>query len=39
MLAKSVAAPDMGVDWQGKEGLRVPTQKREQQNRRVEIEM
>ena len=39
MLAKSVAAPDMGVDWQGKEGLRVPTEKREQQNRRVEIEM
>jgi len=39
MVEKGVAARDMGVDWQGKNNLRVPTEKREQQNRRVEIEM
>jgi len=39
MAAKSVATADMGIDWQGKANLRVPTQKREPQNRRVEIEM
>lgn len=39
MIDKSVAARDMGVDWQGKHGLRVETEKREPQNRRVEIEM
>jgi outer membrane protein OmpA-like peptidoglycan-associated protein len=39
MAQKGVAVPDMGVDWQGKSDLRVPTQKREPQNRRVEIEM
>ncbi len=39
MLGKNVAPSDMGVDWQGKEGLRVLTEKREPQNRRVEIEM
>ncbi len=39
MIEKGVAARDMGVDWQGKNNLRVPTEKREPQNRRVEIEM
>jgi OOP family OmpA-OmpF porin len=39
MTAKKVAAADMGIDWQGKSNLRVPTPRREPQNRRVEIEM
>ena len=39
MADKGVAVHDMGVDWQGKNNLRVPTPKREPQNRRVEIEM
>jgi OmpA-OmpF porin, OOP family len=39
MIEKKVAPGDMGVDWQGKEGLRVLTEQREPQNRRVEIEM
>lgn len=39
MVEKGVAARDMGVDWQGKNNLRIPTEKREPQNRRVEIEM
>jgi OOP family OmpA-OmpF porin len=39
MVAKGVAARDMGIDWQGKNDLRIPTEKREPQNRRVEIEM
>lgn len=39
MLEKKVAPSDMGIDWQGKEGLRVLTEKPEPQNRRVEIEM
>ena len=39
MAEKGVAARDMGIDWQGKNNLRVPTEKREPQNRRVEIEM
>lgn len=39
MNEKGVAARDMGVDWQGKNNPRVPSEKREPQNRRVEIEM
>jgi OmpA-OmpF porin, OOP family len=39
MIEKKVAPDDVGVDWQGKEGLRVLTEQREPQNRRVEIEM
>ena len=39
MGEKGVAARDMGIDWQGKNNLRVPSEKREPQNRRVEIEM
>jgi len=39
MTEKGVAGRDMGVDWYGKNNLRIPTEKREPQNRRVEIEM
>jgi OmpA-OmpF porin, OOP family len=39
MAAKKVAPADMGIDWQGENDLRVATQKREPQNRRVEIHM
>ena len=37
--AHGIKAADMGVDWLGKANPRVPTPKREPQNRRVEIAM
>ena len=39
LASKGVTKSDMGVDWQGKKELLVATPKREQRNRRVEIEM
>jgi outer membrane protein OmpA-like peptidoglycan-associated protein len=38
-IAHGVKPADMGVDWLGKANPRVPTPKKEPQNRRVEIEM
>ncbi|HEX3972062.1 MAG TPA: OmpA family protein, partial [Stellaceae bacterium] len=38
-VAHGIKAADMGVDWFGKANPRVQTPKREQQNRRVEIQM
>jgi OmpA-OmpF porin, OOP family len=38
-IAQGVKPADMGVDWFGKANPRVPTPKKEPQNRRVEIEM
>ena len=38
-IAQGVMPADMGVDWFGKANPRVPTPKKEPQNRRVEIEM
>jgi len=38
-IAHGIKPADMGVDWLGKANPRVPTPKREPQNRRVEIEM
>lgn len=39
MADRGVDTADMGIDWQGKNDLRIQTQKAEPQNRRVEIEM
>ena len=38
-IAQGIKPADMGVDWFGKANPRVPTPKKEPQNRRVEIEM
>jgi len=38
-IAHGIKPADMGVDWPGKANPRVPTPKKEPQNRRVEIEM
>jgi outer membrane protein OmpA-like peptidoglycan-associated protein len=38
-IAQGIKPADMGVDWLGKANPRVPTPKKEPQNRRVEIEM